>query len=417
MLGVFLLTLLGVLVVMNLGSSQKKLEHGTAYLYPLRDPQFLREMGVLLGPSIVPGNRIEALQNGDEIFPAMLAAIDEAKSTITFETYIYWSGEIGRQLATSLSERAQAGVKVHVLVDWVGGAKMDDELLTRLTDAGVELHHYRPLSWYHLGRVNNRTHRKLLVIDGRVAFTGGVGVADQWTGHAQDPEHWRDVHFRLTGPVVAQVQAAFNDNWTKTTGRVLNGPKYFPELSEEGTSPAQLFVASPAGGSESMHLMYLLTITAATKNIDLCAAYFVPGGLITRALLEARKRGVAIRVILPGEHIDSEAVRAASRESWGPLLEAGVEIYEFLPTMLHSKVLIVDGLLVSVGSTNFDIRSFRLNDEASLNVYDELFAAKMTQTFESDLLRARRYTLEDYGKRSWTERWAEKLVVPIRSQL
>lgn len=414
---ILVVILVGLVVVLNLGSSEKKLEHRPVHLYGLRDPQFEREMGVLLGPSIVDGNHIEALHNGDEIFPAILAAVDAAQSTITFETYIYWSGEIGTKLATKLSERARAGVKVHVLVDWVGGVKMDDDLLARMTDAGVELHHYRPLSWYHVGRVNNRTHRKLLVVDGRVAFTGGVGVADQWTGHAQDPEHWRDVHFRLTGPVVAQVQAAFNDNWTKTTGRVLNGPQYFAELPPQGTSRAHLFVASPAGGSESMHLMYLLAITAATQRIDLCAAYFVPDELVTAALLDARKRGVAIRVLLPGEHIDSDAVRAASRQSWEPLLSAGIEIYQFEPTMLHSKLMVVDGLLVSVGSTNFDIRSFRLNDEASLNVYDEAFAATMTRSFEGDLQRARRYTLQQYHERPWTERLAEKLVVPIRSQL
>lgn len=412
-----LLAFLVVIIAMNFSSSTKRLEYGVSHRYAVTDAQFEREMGVLMGPSIVRGNQIDALQNGDEIFPAMLEAIRAAKQTITFETYIYWSGDIGSELADALSERAKAGVRVHVLVDWVGSIKMDDDLLERMETAGVELHKYRPLSWYHVSRVNNRTHRKLLVVDGRVAFTGGVGIADAWEGNAQDADHWRDVHFRIRGPVAAQVQAAFNDNWMKTTGRVLNGEAYFPELETVGTSPAHLFLSSPAGGSESMHLMYLLAITAATERIDLCAAYFVPDKLITEALLEARKRGVAIRVLLPGEHIDSESVRAASRESWGPLLEAGIEIHQFEPTMMHSKVLIIDGYLVSVGSTNFDPRSFRLNDEASLNVYDRDFAAVMTKSFEADLLRSRRYTLEDYRARSWSERMAEKIVVPIRSQL
>ncbi|PZR13197.1 MAG: cardiolipin synthase B [Archangium gephyra] len=412
-----LLAFLVVIIAMNFSSSTKRLEYGVSHRYAVTDAQFEREMGVLMGPSIVRGNQIDALQNGDEIFPAMLEAIRAAKQTITFETYIYWSGDIGSELADALSERAKAGVRVHVLVDWVGSIKMDDDLLERMETAGVELHKYRPLSWYHVSRVNNRTHRKLLVVDGRVAFTGGVGIADAWEGNAQDADHWRDVHFRIRGPVAAQVQAAFNDNWMKTTGRVLNGEAYFPELEPVGTSPAHLFLSSPAGGSESMHLMYLLAITAATERIDLCAAYFVPDKLITEALLEARKRGVAIRVLLPGEHIDSESVRAASRQSWGPLLEAGIEIHQFEPTMMHSKVLIIDGYLVSVGSTNFDPRSFRLNDEASLNVYDRDFAAVMTKSFEADLLRSRRYTLEDYRARSWSERMAEKIVVPIRSQL
>ncbi|MGV3623032.1 MAG: phospholipase D-like domain-containing protein [Archangium sp.] len=412
-----LVTFLCVVIGMNFVTSEKRLEHGVTHRYALTDPQFQREMGVLLGPSIVKGNQIDALQNGDEIFPAMLEAIRAAKQTITFETYIYWSGGIGKEFADALSERAKAGVRVHVLVDWVGSVKMDDELLDEMEKAGVELHKYRPLSWYHLGRVNNRTHRKLLVVDGRVAFTGGVGIADSWTGNAQDAEHWRDDHFRMRGPVVTQVQAAFNDNWMKTTGRVVNGPEYFPEQEEAGPSPAHLFLASPSGGSESMHLMYLLAISASTERIDLAAAYFVPDELVTEALLEARKRGVKIRVLLPGEHIDSDSVRAASRQSWEPLLEAGIEIHEFEPTMMHSKVLIIDGLLVSVGSTNFDPRSFRLNDEASLNVYDAAFAEVMTKRFDADLKRAKQYTLDDYRKRSWSERMAEKIVVPIRSQL
>ena len=412
-----LVTGLTAVIALNFVPSEKRLDHGVEHLYAVRDPQLLREMGVLLGPGIVQGNRVEALQNGDEIFPAILEAVASAQKTITLETYIYWSGDIGAQLAAALSERAKAGVKVHVLVDWAGSHKLDGALVEQMERAGVDVHHYRPLAWYHLGRINNRTHRKLLVVDGRVGFTGGVGIADKWSGHAQDPDHWRDVHFRIRGPAVAQLQTAFNDNWMKTTGRVLNGPDYFPELQAEGSTPAHLFLASASGGSESMQLMYLLAITAATERIDLCAAYFVPDPLLAKALLDARARGVAIRVLLPGEHTDSESVRAASRGSWGPLLEAGIEISQFEPTMLHSKVIIVDGFLVSVGSTNFDPRSFHINDEASLNVYDPEFAAQMTRVFEADLQRSKRYTLEDFQARSWTERVAEKIVVPVRSQL
>src|SRR5690606_31820210 len=238
---------------------------------------------------------------------------------------------------------------------------------------------------YNLGRMNNRTHRKLLVVDGRIGFTGGVGIADQWTGHAQDPEHWRETHFSIEGPVVAQMQAAFNDNWIKTTGELLNGVDYFPGLAPAGDVDAHLFIASPAGGSESMHLMYLTSISAACHSIDLCAAYFVPDPLIASALLAARERGVRVRVLLPGKHIDSETVRHSSKASWGELLAGGVEIHEYQPTMIHVKLLVVDGELVSVGSTNFDIRSFRLNDEASLNIYDHGFADRMTAVFEDDL--------------------------------
>src|SRR5690606_1036301 len=363
------LTVLAVVLAMNFSTPEKKIERRIQHRHGIADPQFQREMSVLLGPAIVPGNQVTAYQNGDEIFPAMLAAIAAARETITFETYIYWSGDIGQKFADALSERARAGVKVHLLVDWVGSIKMDEDMLQEMKQAGVEVERYRPLHWYNLGRMNNRTHRKLLVIDGRVGFTGGVGIADQWTGHAQDPDHWREAHFRIDGPAVAQMQSAFNDNWIKTTGTLPNGPAYFPELKPAGDITAHLFIASPAGGSESMHLMYLSAIAASDHTIDLTASYFVPDELIDKALIAARKRGVRVRVLLPGEHIDSDAVRLSSKAGWGELLEAGIEIHEYQPTMLHVKLLIVDGELVSLGSTNFDIRSFRLNDEASLNVY------------------------------------------------
>ncbi|MBV6831264.1 phospholipase D-like domain-containing protein [Xanthomonas euvesicatoria] len=410
-------TLLVGLLLLNFATPEKKLEHIPKHLYDVADPQFKREMSVLLGPAILPGNRIDVLNNGREIFPAMLEAIGSAQHTITFETYIYWSGEIGREFSDALSGRARAGVDVRVTIDWGGSLKMDHALVDTMTEAGVEVHRYRPLAWYNLHRINNRTHRKLLVIDGRIGFTGGVGVADQWMGDAQDPDHWRDTHYRIEGPVVAQVQTAFNDNWIKTTGRVVNGAQYYPALEAAGDSDAQLFVASPAGGSESMHLMYLIAIAAARSSIDLAAAYFVPDALITRSLLEARTRGVRIRVLLPGKHIDAVSVRLASKASWEPLLQAGIEIHEYQPTMLHTKLLIIDGLLVSVGSTNFDIRSFRLNDEASLNVYDRTLAARMTEVFERDLQRAEQYSLERWRARPLRQRLGEKLVFPFRSQV
>ncbi len=410
-------TLVVVLFALNFATPEKKLQHIPTHQYGVRDPLFKREMSALLGPTVLPGNRIEVLNNGQEIFPAMLAAIRGAQRTITFETYIYWSGEIGREFSQALCERARAGVQVRVTIDWGGSLKMDTTLLDAMEAAGVEVHRYRPLTWYNLHRVNNRTHRKLLVVDGRIGFTGGVGVADQWMGNAQDPAHWRDAHYRIQGPVVAQVQAAFNDNWIKSTGRVLNGPDYYAELAPAGDSDAQLFLASPAGGSESMHLMYLLAIAAAETRIDLAAAYFVPDKLITRALLDARQRGVRIRVLLPGPHIDSVSVRLASKASWGPLLEAGVEIHEYQPTMLHTKLLVIDDLLVSVGSTNFDIRSFRLNDEASLNIYDPAMAARMTAVFERDLSQSKAYSLQRWQSRPLREKLFETFILPIRSQL
>jgi cardiolipin synthase A/B len=412
-----LVTALLGLLAMNFSPPEKKLEQTLLHRYSISDPQFRREMGVMLGPAIVPGNRVTSLQNGDQIFSAMLEAISSAKHSITFETYIYWSGAIGKEFADALSERAQAGVAVNIIVDWVGSIKMEEGLLQRMQRAGVRIHRYRPLRWYALNRLNYRTHRKLLVVDGRVGFTGGVGIADQWLGNAQDSEHWRDSHFRIEGPAVAQMQAAFNDNWVKTTGEVLNGEGYFPPLAPNGNTDAHLFIASPSGGSESMHLMYMLAVSAAKHSIDLAASYFVPDELIAKALVAARQRGVRIRILLPGPFIDADAVRLASKAGWGLLLQAGIEIHEYQPTMLHMKLLVADREFVSVGSTNFDIRSFRLNDEASLNLYDRAFAEEMTKVFESDLARSKRYAYEIWERRPLTEKLIEKFVLPLKSQL
>jgi len=411
------ITAVVVMLAMSLSRSPKMVSRHLPHRFTVADPQFRREISVMLGPPITQGNQVTALQNGAEIFPAMLAAIGVARHSITFETYIYWSGAIGKQMSDALAERARAGVQVHVTIDWVGSLRLEQALADEMTAAGVEIERYRPLRWYSLGRLNNRTHRKLLIVDGRIAFTGGVGIADQWSGSAEDPEHWRDSHFRVEGPVVAQFQAAFNDNWMKMTGRVLGGPAYFPELAVAGALQAQLFIASPAGGSESMHLMYLMAVASAARTIDIAAAYFVPDSLLIKALLEARRRSVRVRVLLPGPHIDSEAVRIASKREWGPLLREGVEIFLYQPTMLHTKMLIVDTALVSVGSTNFDLRSFRLNDEASLNVFDSGFAAQMSAVYERDLGNATAFTQAMWLARPLSQRIAESLILPFKSQL
>jgi len=410
-------TTLVLVLAQNFTTSEQSLERKIEHRHAVSAPQFRREMSVLLGPTIVGGNQVTALQNGDEIFPAMLRAIRSAQTSVTFETFIYWSGEIGEEFSQALSERARAGVAVSVIVDWVGSMKMEQSLLDAMEVAGVELHRYRPLNWYNLGRMNNRTHRKLLVVDGRIGFTGGVGIADQWKGDGGDPGHWRETHFRIEGPVVAQLQAAFNDNWIKTTGRVLRGESYFPALPDAGDMDAHMFVASPAGGSESMHLMYLLAIAAAASTIDLAAAYFVPDTLLIEALIAARGRDVRVRILLPGPHIDSQTVRIASKSEWGGLLEAGAEFHVYQPTMLHVKMLVIDSEFVSVGSTNFDIRSIRLNDEASLNVYDRDFAAQMTAAFEADLLMAEPYAYARWKNRSLGQRLTETILIPIKSQL
>jgi cardiolipin synthase A/B len=398
-------------------TSERELTRKVRHRYGVSDPQFRREMSVMLGPSITSGNRVTALHNGDEIFPAMLEAIRGASISVTFETHVYWEGEIGQEFADALSERARAGVPVQVILDWVGSVRMDTDVLDQMEEAGVRVQRYRPLRWYNHSRLNNRTHRKLLVVDGKVGFTGGVGIADLWKGRAQDPKHWRDIHFRMEGPVVAQVQAAFNDNWIKTTGEVLNDRTYFPPLEPAGDLDAHMFLASPAGGGESMHLMYLMAIAAATESIDLSASYFVPDELLVDALVAALQRGVRVRILLPGPHLDSETVKIASRGSWGELLRHGADIQICQPTMLHTKLLVVDGEFVSVGSTNFDMRSLKLNDEASLNIYDKGFAVEMSRAFEKDLALSERYTWEAWRDRPLLERFSEQLVRPFRSQL
>ncbi|MFN4119481.1 cardiolipin synthase [Acidovorax sp.] len=406
-----------VLLALNFTSGEKKVQRQLPRLYTTASPQFDRAMGHLLGPGVLAGNEVKELLNGDEIFPPMLAAIKAAQHSVTFETYIYWSGDIGKAFADALSERARAGVPVHVLLDWVGTSKMEESYLTDMKRAGVKIEKFHKPHWYNLARMNNRTHRKLLVVDGKVGFTGGVGIAPEWTGNAQDPRHWRDSHYLVRGPVVAQMQATFLENWLKVTGEVLHGDRYFPQLDPVGPHRAQMFSSSPSSGSESMQLMYHLAITAAERSIDLSAAYFVPDELTLQLLMDAVGRGVRLRIITPGEYTDTETVKAASRATWGKLLQAGAKIYEFQPTMYHCKVMIVDDMLVSVGSTNFDNRSFRLNDEANLNVYDRAFAHRQTEVFEDDLRRSREVTYEDWLNRPLRERVHERVTSLLRSQL
>ncbi|MBC8742338.1 cardiolipin synthase [Paraburkholderia sp. UCT31] len=414
-------TLVIVLLIANLSSGEKKIEHRIERLYKSEDPQFLRSMGLLLGPPVVPGNRFEMLLNGDQIFPSMLEGIRSARETITFETFIYWSGEIGGQIARALADKAREGVAVHVLLDWVGSSKMDRHYLQLLREAGAEVVRYHKPHWTGLGRMNDRTHRKLLVVDGRIGFTGGVGIAPEWTGNAQDEKHWRDTHFRVTGPVVGHMQAVFMDNWIKATSSVLHGPEYFPHVDAEpkgaGQGLAHMFSSSPSGGSDDMQLMYLMAITAATRSLQLASAYFVPDKLTINAIVEAAKRGVKVQIVTPGKRIDTHTVREASRACWGDLLKAGVEIYEYQPTMFHCKLLVVDEYMVSVGSTNFDSRSFKLNDEANLNIYDRDFATQQTAAFDDDIAKSKRVTLEAWTRRSFTEKLVEKFVRLLDTQL
>ena len=412
-----LATGLVVLLIVNLPLGDKRVDENVTSLYSVEDPQFRRTMGAILGPGLLAGNRVQELVNGEQIFPAMLEAIRGARKTVTFETYIWWGGAIGAEFTRALIERARAGVKVHVLFDALGSFKLDRKLVNEMKEAGIQVEKYNAPSWDNLALMNNRTHRKILVVDGRIGFTGGAGIADDWDGNAQDKKHWRDTHYRIEGPAVAQMQGAFMENWIDTTGNVLHGEDYFPEIARAGEHVAQFFVSSPGGGSESMQLMYVLSIAAAAKTIRLSAAYFLPDKVDLRAFIDALKRGVKVQIIVPGPETDASIVRRASRSRWGELLRAGAEIYEFQPTMYHCKVMIVDDLWVSVGSTNFDSRSFSVNDEANLNVLHREFAKAQIGVFDDDLKHSRRISLDEWQNRPLLEKAWEHVLALFSPEL
>jgi cardiolipin synthase A/B len=366
-----------------------------ASLYSAQSPEFRQAAGSLLGPNFVGGNSISTLVNGDEIFPAMLNAIRSARRSINLETYVFWDGEIAREFTAALSERARAGVHVNLILDAQGTRKMGIANKKQLQDAGVQIVKYHSVFWPDPRRYNNRSHRKLLIIDGRIAFIGGAGIADLWAGNADSTKHWRDNHYKVMGPVVAQLQASFVSSWIKTRGNVLHGVDYFPPLQESGSLEA----AAVRSGAhyENLDLMYLLAIASAKKSLRIENAYFLPDDLTRKELLEAARRGAKIEIIVPGKKIDQKLVRAASRRHWPDLLKAGIKIYEYQPTMVHVKLMIVDDKFVSVGSGNFDNRSIRLNDEANLDVLDSDFAAQQIRLFEIDKRRSHEVNLDELG--------------------
>lgn len=406
-----------VIAVLVFFPPQKSVDHRLDISYGVTDQQFRRALGHLLGPPLLEGNRVQAYQNGVEIFPAMIEAIQSAKKTITFEAFIYWSDHIGEKFIDALAERARAGVKVHVLVDWFGSRKMKSEHLQKMKEAGVQVEIFRPLSWWNLNQMNNRTHRRILVVDGHTGFMGGVGICDDWDGDADQATHWRDSQYKIVGPVVAFLQGAFLENWMKLEEQVHHDESYFPELKPEGQSGAQLFRSSPQSGSESVRLMYMLAIAAAKKRIIVASAYFVPDQISITEFIQARARGVQVQILVPGPHGDTQIVKSASKALWGELLKSGVEIYEYQPSRFHRKVMIVDEHFTSVGSTNFDNRSFRLNEEANLNILDSEFAQSETQVFERDLLKSKRVSLADWKNRPLWEKLTESLSSVIEDQL
>lgn len=381
-------------------------------------PDFMRAAEAITGHPISPGCRVEPLVNGDRIFPALLEAIRGAESTLCLETYVYWKGEIASEVAAAVCERARAGVECKILVDALGAARIEDGVLEEMSDAGAVVCRFRPPRPYALGRLTNRTHRRLLIADGRVGMTGGVGIAGEWEGDARNPDEWRDTHVRVTGPVVRGMLGAFAEHWLEATGEVLAGEGYLPELEPEpGGVPVQLVRSTAGVGDTNTEAIHYLAIASARRSLDLCSAYFVPRPAFTEALCAAAGRGVEVRIVVPGPHIDKRLVRTAGRAAYDELLDAGVRLFEYQPTMLHAKTMTVDGRWATVGSMNFDNRSFQLHDEVTLGVWDEGFAARIGESFATDLERSEEIDGERWDGRSPRRRLAEAASTLFRREL
>ena len=396
---VMLILLVGVLALLLYSSSAKMLSEPIVSSVAITDPLYEDSVGPLLGAEFLKGNTIEPLINGKQIFPAMLAAIASAQKSISLESYIWASGEVSDKFCAALIERAQHGVKVHCLVDGAGNLKLHLSDIDRMKAAGVEFVVYGREHWYKIKLdLNHRSHRKLLIVDGKVGFTGGVCIDDTWLGDADSPDVWRDTQARITGPVVRQMQAVFAANWLQTTSRLLTGPDYFPESARTGSAPAHCFMSGPGEKPENARMSYLLAIASARKKIQLAHAYFVPDDLAIQMLLAARARGVEIEVIVPAKN-DSRFGRAASRSRWGRLLEAGVTFHSFQPSLYHCKVMIVDDTFVTLGSVNFDNRSFSINDEVNISVVDPATARAFQKSFADDIAKSTPLTREQFESR------------------
>ena len=384
----------------------------------VESPEFLRAAEAQTGAPISHGNEAELLINGDQIFPAFLETIASAKQTLCVQTYVYWRGDIAGDVAGAIADKAKEGVECKVILDALGAAKMDRSLVGKMEDAGVEVVLLRPPKPYAVRRIANRTHRRLLVADGEVGMTGGVGIAEEWTGDAEDPDHWRDTHVRVRGPVVRGMVGAFAENWLEGTGQVLAGDHWLPDLDPIADGgPMQLVRSSATVGDTNVEALYYLAIASARETMDLTAAYFVPRPAFTDALCEAAGRGVKVRILVPGPHIDKGFVRVAGHAAYEELLEAGVRIFEYQPTMLHAKTLVVDGAWSSVGTINFDNRSFQLHDEVTLCVWDLRFAGRLGEAFEHDLGRSDEIEPARWNGRASHQRVTETATKVLRREL
>jgi cardiolipin synthase len=392
-------------------------KYGLDSRFPIPSEEFLDSVVGTTGVPFIPSNKVTFLNNGDEFYPAMLEAIEQAKESVTIEAYIYWAGDVGMQFASALAARAKAGAKVKILLDAVGSSTIGKEILKTLEEGGCQVAWYNPVRWGTVGRFNNRTHRKSLIIDGRIAFTGGAGIADHWLGHAQDPKHWRDMMVRIEGPGGIPLQTGFSQNWLDTTGELISGPAFFPALEPRGGISVQTVLSSPEGGSSAVRIMYYLSIVCAQERLYIANAYFIPDKTAVDILIDAKNRGVDVKVMAPGDHNDMWIARHGSIQLYGELLEAGIEIYEYERSMLHQKTMVVDSMWVTVGTTNFDNRSFALNEESNICIYDRAMAEEMERTFMDDLKACRKIELDAWRRRSFKTRVQGALALFLKEQI
>jgi cardiolipin synthase A/B len=370
------------------------------------EPRHAAYIAGLVGADLTYGNDYDVLTNGDQIFPSMLEAIRGATRRISIETYIYESGEVANQFTAALEDAAHRGVRVNMVVDSVGGSGMKDEDVQRLRTAGCHVAEFNSPTWYSLEEFNYRTHRKILVVDGAIGFTGGAGFADHWLGHAQDKKHWRDTQVRMRGPIVRLLEAGFYENFIETAGEVTPELDDVPrELHAGGAS--MVVRSSPTGGSNDLKRLYLLAIASARRTIDITTPYFVIDESSDWAFRDAIARGIKVRILVEGDITDAMAVKYASRQAYEHLLALGIEIYEYQPTMMHTKTFVVDGTWSMFGSANFDNRSLELNDELNVAVSSPALAARFLQDFDTDLRSASRLELQQWKQRSRLEKTRE----------
>jgi cardiolipin synthase len=389
---------------------------GLDHEFSLDSPQFVTTVAGASGSPFLEGNSLTLLNNGDAFYPPMLQAIKAAEHSITIEAYIYWAGEIGAAFAEALAERAKAGCPVKILLDSIGSASIGHEILEVLEAGGCQVAWYNPIRWYTLGRFNNRTHRKSLIVDGEVAFTGGAGIADHWRGNARGPDEWRDMQIRLEGPAVVPLQSGFAHNWQQTTGELISGEAYYPLIDPRGPLAVQTLLSSPETGSSAVRTMYYLSIVCARESIYIANPYFVPDPVAIETLIEAKQRGVDVRIMVSGIRNDNWLARHNSIRLFGRLLAAGIEIQEFNRTMLHHKTMVVDRRWVTVGTANFDNRSFAHNEESNVCVFDRALAEELHTLFHDDLKGCERVSIEPWRRRGAWARAQEIFAAVLQEQ-